>query len=146
MLCFAFDVRIQKLKHEYLVQFPFCPLLNLGEFSRKRKGGLPLKNELRKFRQKFTFFYFLLICCFCFGYLKTKTDALACALYFFLFINTLYYLGKCKWLNHGSGDFNTTPKSTWLNTKKYMTQHQKVHDSTPKSTWLNLLFLIITWF
>jgi len=27
--------------------FPFSPLLNFGEFSRKRKGGLPLKNALR---------------------------------------------------------------------------------------------------
>jgi hypothetical protein len=26
--------------------FPFSPLLNFGEFSRKRKGGLPLKNAL----------------------------------------------------------------------------------------------------
>ena len=114
---------------------PYKPSFELGEFSRKRKGGLPLKMLLGNFVRNLPFlFSFDLL--FVFWINKNKTDALACALYFFLFINTLYYFVVLTWLNHGVGEINRSPKSTWLVTKKYMTGHQKVHDWSPKSTWL----------
>ena len=67
--------------------FLFSPLLNLGEFSRKRKGGLPLKMHLGNFVRNLPFYFFCLL--FVFRIKKNKTDALARALYFFIFINTL---------------------------------------------------------
>ena len=37
--------------------FLFSPLLNLGEFSRKRKGGLPLKMHLGNFVRNLPFYF-----------------------------------------------------------------------------------------
>ncbi|MBQ7617193.1 hypothetical protein IJS64_04435, partial [bacterium] len=83
-----------------LFSFLFSPLLNLGEFSRKRKGGFPLKMHLGNFVRNLPFYFFCLL--FVFQINKNNTDELACALYFFLFRDTSKYLGKNKRLYTGA--------------------------------------------
>ena len=67
----------------------------LGNFLEREKGACPLKMHLGNFVRNLPF-YFSFDLLFVFWINKNKTDALARALYFFLFIYTLYYLGRKK--------------------------------------------------
>ena len=64
----------------------------LGNFLEREKGACPLKMHLGNFVRNLPFIFS--DCFFLISSKENKTDALACALYFFIFIDTMLYYDK----------------------------------------------------